>query len=115
MIREETSAVPGKLKNTVTGFLCLPIISYQSRIILDEFNEENIFIENFYDAGIEISAMVIGSKVFIPYQQIGIFEILDGYGGYSENMISMSYVVRVNISEQQVITDTLEAYYTKRY
>lgn len=94
----------------------LPMPSYyQSRITLDEFNEENIFIDNFYDAGLEISAMVVGSKVFIPYQQIGIFEILDGYGGYSENMISMSYVVRINISEEQVITDTLEAYFTKRY
>ena len=94
----------------------LPMPSYyQSRITLDEFNEENIFIDNFYDAGLEISAMVVGSKVFIPYQQIGMFEILDGYGGYSENMISMSYVVRINISEEQVITDTLEAYFTKRY
>ena len=94
----------------------LPMPSYyQSRITLDEFNEENIFIENFYDAGLEISAMVVGSKVFLPYQQIGMFEILDGYGGYSENMISMSYVVRINISEEQVITDTLEAYFTKRY
>ena len=94
----------------------LPMPSYfQSRITLDEFNEENIFIENFYDAGLEISAMVVGSKVFIPYQQIGMFEILDGYGGYSENMISMSYVVRINISDEQVITDTLEAYFTKRY
>jgi hypothetical protein len=94
----------------------LPMPSYyQSRITLDEFNEENIFIDNFYDAGLEISAMVVGSKVFIPYQEIGIFEILDGYGGYSDNMISMSYVVRINISEEQVITDTLEAYFTKRY
>ncbi|MBW6478063.1 MAG: hypothetical protein K0B37_01435 [Bacteroidales bacterium] len=94
----------------------LPMPSYyQSRITLDEFNEENIFIDNFYDAGLEISAMVVGSKMFIPYQQIGIFEILDGYGGFSENTISMSYVVRITISEDQVITDTLEAYFTKRY
>ncbi|MFN2396571.1 MAG: hypothetical protein ABR597_12890 [Bacteroidales bacterium] len=94
----------------------LPMPSYyQSRITLDEFNEENIFIDNFYDAGLEISAMVVGSKVFIPYQQIGIFEIMDGFGGYSENTISMSYVVRITVSEEQVITDTLEAYFTKRY
>ena len=94
----------------------LPMPSYyQSRITLEEFNEENIIIENFYDAGLDIKAMVIGSKLFIPYQQIGIFEILDGYGGLSENMISMSYVVKINISEEQAITDTLEAYFTKRY
>lgn len=94
----------------------LPMPSYyQSRITLEEFNEENIIIENFYDAGLDVKAMVIGSKMFIPYQQTGIFEILDGYGGYSENMISMSYVVRINISEEQSITDTLEAYFTKRY
>lgn len=87
---------------------------YQARISLEEFSEERILIENFYGAGLEVTAIVTGSKMFIPQQTIGIFEV-DGYGAFSDNYITMSYVVHTTLSENQVISDTLEAWYTKRF
>ena len=43
---------------------------FQSRIIIDSQNPDEILIRNFYGVGIDVSAVVMGSKIFIPDQQV---------------------------------------------
>ncbi len=59
----------------------------------DPYDPDIIYIDNFYNAGIEVIADVNGSKIIIPLQIIGAYEI-EGIGSYYNGELTMDYSVR---------------------
>ncbi len=59
----------------------------------DPYSPEIIYINNFYDSGIEIWAKVNGSRVRIPLQVAGPYEI-EGSGSYYAGELNIDYSVR---------------------
>jgi len=89
---------------------------FQSRIIIDRQNLDQIIIENFYGVGIDVTAVVMGSKIFIPDQEIGFFEIREGQGSRNiDKAILLDYYVTTRLPNSEPVTDFLEATYTPRF
>ena len=59
----------------------------------DPYSPDIIYINNFYDSGIEILAKVNGSRVRIPLQVAGPYEI-EGSGSYYAGELNIDYSVR---------------------
>ncbi len=91
------------------------IAHFESRISIAEFSEDEIIISNFYGVGIDVYAVVLGSKLFIPDQQVGYFEILSGQGSLNNNGIELDYSVVVSFPHSESYTDFLEATYVKKH
>lgn len=90
-------------------------IFYDVRIYKAEHNEEDIVISNFYNANISVAAHIAGSRIIIPLQEIGIFDV-EGFGVLSErNVINLTYYVTMHLSGGQTLTDDLVATYVKKY
>jgi hypothetical protein len=89
--------------------------TYESRIGILEFSDDEITISNFYGVGIEVTGVVLGSKIFIPDQTIGYFEIFGGQGALNNNVIEMDYSVKVSLPGSLPYTDLLEATFFKKY
>jgi hypothetical protein len=89
---------------------------FESRISIVEFSDDEILISNFFGVGIDVYAIVMGSKIFIPDQIIGNFEIFGGQGALTtNNTIEMDYSVTVTFQNSEPTTDFLEATYIKKY
>jgi hypothetical protein len=89
---------------------------FESRISIVEFSDDEIVISNFFGVGIDVYAVVLGSKIFIPDQEIGNFEIWGGQGSLtSNNTIEMDYSVTVTFPNSEPTTDFLEATYVKKF
>lgn len=59
----------------------------------DAYSPEIIYINNFYDSGIEVWAKVNGSRIRIPLQTAGPYEI-EGNGTYFDGELNIDYSVR---------------------
>ena len=59
----------------------------------DRFESDIIYIDNFYDLGIEVFAEVNGSRIRIPRQVAGFYEI-EGLGSLYNGELSLDYSVR---------------------
>lgn len=62
-------------------------------IYRDRYDEDIVYIGNFYDSGIEVLAEVYGSRIRIPLQVVGPYEIR-GSGSYLAGEITIDYSVR---------------------
>jgi hypothetical protein len=58
----------------------------------DPYSADIIYINNFYDSGIEVWAKVNGSRVYIPLQTAGPYEI-EGNGTYYNGELNIDYSV----------------------
>lgn len=89
---------------------------FQSRIIIDSQNPDEILIRNFYGVGIDVSAVVMGSKIFIPDQQVSFFEITRGQGSLNiDETILLEYYVTTRLPNSEPVTDFLEATYIPQF
>ena len=68
------------------------ITEYSISISKSRYNNNVIYIDNFYAVGIRIRAEVSGDRVIIPYQIINDYEI-EGEGWYSYHEIEFDYIV----------------------
>lgn len=59
----------------------------------DRYDTDIVYISNFYDSGIEVLAEVYGSRIRIPLQVVGPYEI-QGSGSYYAGEITIDYSVR---------------------
>jgi hypothetical protein len=59
----------------------------------DPYSTDIIYINNFYDSGIKVWARVTGSRVRIPLQTAGPYEI-EGSGSYYAGELNIDYSVR---------------------
>ena len=69
---------------------------YQVRISKVSVSEDEVRITNFYDVGIDVTGVVVGSRMYIPEQTIGNFTV-EGQGALSGNTISLEYFVHALI------------------
>ncbi len=69
---------------------------YDSRIRKLDNSEDEVTISNFYNADIEVVAKVVGSRIYIPVQTVGYFEV-EGQGTLSNNKINLAYTVIAEI------------------
>ena len=67
--------------------------SYTIEILKSCCDEEEVYIRNFYDVGIEVIAKFNGYKLTIPRQFVGDYEI-EGTGRLEGSELSLSYIVR---------------------
>lgn len=67
--------------------------SYNIRIVKSCCDEDEVYIQNFYDVGLEVMAEYNGYKLDIPRQYIDDYEI-EGTGRYDGSELTLSYVVR---------------------
>jgi len=65
---------------------------YEIFIHDDPYSPDIIYINNFYDSGIEVWAKVNGSRVRIPLQVAGPYEI-EGSGSYYGGELNINYSV----------------------
>lgn len=65
---------------------------YEVEVYRDRHNHNGIIIENFYNAGIRVFAELNGSRIRIPYQVSGNYEI-EGYGTFYGDELELSYTV----------------------
>lgn len=86
---------------TFNGF-----IQYDIRI-LKSSNRDRVLIENFYDAGITISAQFFNDKIIIPRQKREGFEV-EGTGTVWGNRIDFTFSVRDTLHRTKP-TDFCEA------
>jgi len=74
-------------------------LSYYDVRIRKVANSENeIVFENFFNAGINVFGLVVGTRVYIEAQTTGMFWI-EGQGTLSGNVLSMSYYVVATIGQ----------------
>ena len=67
--------------------------NYEIDIVKSCCDENEVLIRNFYDVDLEVSAFFNGSKLAIPRQYIGDYEI-EGTGRLESSTLTISYVVR---------------------
>ena len=75
---------------------------FQLSIYRNSTRNGKIYIENFYNAGIEVYAEVNGYKIQIPLQQVGFYEI-EGMGSFYEGELTMEYSVAYIDSHSEII------------
>lgn len=75
---------------------------FQLTIYRNSQRSGKIYLENFYNAGIEVMAEVNGYKIQIPRQQIGYYEI-EGMGSYYEGELTMTYSVTYLDTQSEII------------
>jgi hypothetical protein len=61
-----------------------------------------IYIENFYNAGIEVYAEVNGYKIQIPPQQVGYYEI-EGMGSFYNDELTMEYSITYINAHSEIV------------
>lgn len=67
--------------------------SYKIRIVKSCCDEDEVYIQNFYDVGLEVVAEFNGYKLIIPRQYIDDYEI-EGTGRLEGSELTLSYIVR---------------------
>ena len=67
--------------------------SYTIEIVKSCCDDNEVYIRNFYDVGIEVVARFDGYKLVIPRQYIEDYEV-EGTGRLDASELSISYVVR---------------------
>ncbi|MHA2182831.1 MAG: hypothetical protein ACXAAH_15535 [Promethearchaeota archaeon] len=75
---------------------------FQLSVYRSSIRNKKIYIENFYNAGIEVFAEVNGYKIQIPLQQVGYYEI-EGMGSYYEDELTMEYSVTYVDSHTEIV------------
>ncbi|HEY8938324.1 MAG TPA: hypothetical protein VIM65_24050 [Cyclobacteriaceae bacterium] len=68
-------------------------LTYYITISKSSYSGYQVYLNNFYDAEISISAYADGNKITIPYQVVNGYEV-EGVGTISGNTIYFSYRVR---------------------
>ncbi|MBS0000410.1 MAG: hypothetical protein KFF73_15620 [Cyclobacteriaceae bacterium] len=81
---------------------------YEIYVYRDRYDPNIIFIRNFYDVGIEVLAEVIGSRIRIPLQVVGHYEVY-GSGSYFAGELTIDYSVR-DIYNPSGFTDFCNAF-----
>ncbi|MBW6498214.1 MAG: hypothetical protein K0B09_07505 [Bacteroidales bacterium] len=71
---------------------------YDVRIRKVSGSDDEIVFENFFNAGINVFGVVVGTRVYIEAQTSGIFWV-EGQGTISGNVLNMSYFVVVTIGQ----------------
>ncbi|MFZ5999328.1 MAG: hypothetical protein ACOYW3_02385 [Bacteroidota bacterium] len=67
--------------------------TYQYSILISKSgNGNDVYLENFYDAGLMVRADVVGNKIYIPWQIQDGFEV-EGVGTVSGSTIRFTYQV----------------------
>jgi hypothetical protein len=84
---------------------------YQVRIARVSVSEDEVRISNFYNVGIDVIGVVVGSRLYIPEQTIGNFTV-EGQGALSGNTISLEYFVHAVIGGS-TFDDNVEAMLVK--
>lgn len=77
----ETSSTQGSTRN------------YEIQIKKSSQGDNQVTIENFYGAGITVSATLSNSRLTIPQQEVGIFTI-DGIGSLNGSELTLTYDVQ---------------------
>jgi len=85
---------------------------FQLSIYRNNQRNGKIYIDNFYNAEIEVFAEVNGYKIQIPLQQVGYYEI-EGIGSFYEGELTMTYSVTYIDTRSQII-DICNAICTKQ-
>jgi hypothetical protein len=85
---------------------------YNISISEDNRKSDHIYLENFYNAGLGITAEVNGSKIVIPVQQVEDYEI-EGFGSFYENQLTINYSVST-IGSRTGLTDICNSICTKQ-
>lgn len=75
---------------------------FQVSIYRNSYRNGKIYIENFYNAGIEVYAEVNGYKIQIPIQQVGFYEI-EGMGSFYDGELTMEYSVTYIDTHSEII------------
>ena len=83
------------------------VFRYSIRIRKSLDFDDEVIIENFYDAGIDVFAFVDGNKIFINPQIIGDYEV-EGVGTRVSGDIEIDYTVRY-LDGRSNFTDFLSA------
>lgn len=84
---------------------------YDLRIRKVAGSVDEIVFENFFNAGINVFGVVVGTRVYIEAQTVGRYWV-EGQGTLSGNVLSMSYFVEATIG-QSVFGHDLESTLTK--
>jgi hypothetical protein len=88
-------------RDRVTGYYDLEEFSdtyhdytyYEVRITKGSYNDETIYVDNFYGANIRVKAIFRNGKITIPYQVIDGYEV-DGTGNLSGSRLSLTYRIK---------------------
>lgn len=75
----------------------------------DEIHDE-ILIDNFFNTGVSVAAVVTGSRIIIPIQQISYYEI-EGTGVLNGTELRITYYVSNSLNS---VVETLNAICTRR-
>lgn len=67
--------------------------TYRYSMRLSKAGNYELWLNNFYDAGIQVRAELNGDKIFIPWQMHDGYEI-EGVGTFYGDNLSLSYKVR---------------------
>lgn len=84
---------------------------YDLRIRKVAGSVDEIVFENFFNAGINVFGVVVGTRVYIEAQTVGRYWV-EGQGTLSGNVLSMRYFVEATIG-QSVFGHDLESTLTK--
>jgi hypothetical protein len=84
---------------------------YDVRIRKVSDSEDEIVFENFFNAGINVFGVVVGTRVYVEAQTIGMFWV-EGQGTLSGNILNMSYYVVATIG-QSTFDHDLASTFTK--
>jgi hypothetical protein len=84
---------------------------YDVRVRKVSDSEDEIVFENFFNAGINVFGVVVGTRVYVEAQTIGMFWV-EGQGTLSGNILNMSYYVVATIG-QSTFDHDLASTFTK--
>lgn len=79
---------------------------YDLRIRKVSGSDDEIVFENFFNAGINVFGVVVGTRVYIEAQTSGVFWV-EGQGTISGNVLNMAYFVVATIGQSSYDHDIM--------